>query len=179
MIQLSFKRDSKISLLVNGTGQMPARCKIPNLPKICDPWWSWSPSLQKTGKIDHKSMIHNDDQPSFEDLLLDASASSATHSLDLTKDVISAKYPSSDVVDHSSQEVILTKEDLERIYMFVQANVVSKTDRKMSDQKHEALPPPSRYVQRKQKHFVREHAQTQQNHATAFEVNCRLYSPVT
>ena len=124
-------------------------------------------------------MIRNADQPVFEDLLLDASASSEPHSLDLIDDVISAKLPSSDEVDHSSQEVILTKEDLERIYMFVQANVVSKTVWKMSDQKHEALPPPSRYVQRKQKHFVREHAQTQQNHATAFEVNCRLYSPVT
>ena len=111
-------------------------------------------------------MIHNEDQPSFDDLLLDASASSATHSLDLTEDVvISAKYPSSDVVDHSSQEVILTKEDLERIYMFVQANVVSKVVRKMSDQKHEALPPPSRYVHRKQRHIVREQTTAQQNHA--------------
>ena len=125
------------------------------------------PVVQKTRKIDHKSMIHNEDQPVFEDLLLDASASSATHSLDLTEDVISAKLPSSDEVDQSSQEVILTKEDLERIYMFVQANVVSKTDRKMSDQKHEALPPPSRYVQRNQKHIVREQAQTMQ---TAFKV---------
>ena len=132
-----------------------------------------SPSLQKTGKIDHISiyqtleMIRNEDQPVFEDLLLDASASSATHSLDLIDDVISAKLPSSDEVDHSSQEVILTEEDLERIYMFVQANVVSKVVRKMSDQKHEALPPPSRYVQRNQKHIVREQAQTMQ---TAFKV---------
>ena len=127
------------------------------------------PVVQKTRKIDHKSMIHNEDQPVFEDLLLDASASSATHSLDLTKDVISAKYPSSDVVDHSSQEVILTKEDLERIYMFVQANVVSKPVRKMSDKKHEALPPPSRYVQRKQKHFVLEQEQAQKNHANGVQ----------
>ena len=115
-------------------------------------------------------MIHDNDQPAFDDLLLDASASSATHSLDLTEDVvISAKYPSSDVVDHSSQEVILTKEDLERIYMIVQANVVSKPVRKMSDKKHEALPPTSRFVQRKQKHFVREQAQAQKNHANGVQ----------
>ena len=110
-------------------------------------------------------MIHNEDQAVFEDLLLDASASPATHSLDLTEDVISAKLPSSDEVDQSSQEVILTKEDLERIYMFVQANVVSKVVRKMSDQKHEALPPPSRFVHRKQRHIVREQTTAQQNHA--------------
>ena len=115
-------------------------------------------------------MIHDNDQPAFDDLLLNASASSATHSLDLTEDVVfSAKHRSSDVVDHSSQEVILTKEDLERIYMFVQANVVSKPLRKMSDQEHEALPPPSRYVQRKQKNFVREQAQAQKNHANGVQ----------
>ena len=78
-------------------------------------------------QVHYSRLLHNYniDHRRPASLLLDVSASSATHLLDLTEDVIiCAKYPSSDVVDHSSQEVILTKDNLEHIYMFVHANSI-------------------------------------------------------
>ena len=61
-------------------------------------------------------------KPIFHDLLLDASASSAHRSLDPD----SANYQSLGKEAGSSQEVILTEEDLKRIYLLVQASNVSK-----------------------------------------------------
>ena len=89
-------------------------------------------------------------QPIFHDLLLDASASSAHRSLDPD----SANYQSLGKDGGSSQEVILTEEDLKRIYLLVQAsNVSNKAVGVMTCQMHEGiptslsvLPPPSRYV---------------------------------
>ena len=86
-------------------------------------------------------------KPIFHDLLLDASASSAHRSLDPD----SANYQSLGKEAGSSQEVILTEEDLKRIYLLVQASNVSKKQVgvKLADgifSSTSVLPPPSRYV---------------------------------